>query len=154
MCNSSSRNDARVWKARRKKAEHMFAAGEGQAAIARALGVSRQCVHNWFWQWRHAGAVRDRRPLGSGRRSRLDDRQMAAVDAALRQGPLAFGFASERWTLWRVAVVIERVTGIRYHSSSVWRILRSMGWTLRLPPRSRRKKSGYVPREWVAPTEP
>ena len=27
----------------------------------------------------------------------------------------------------------------------------ALGWTLRLPPRARRKKGAYVPREWEAP---
>ena len=47
--------------------------------------------------------------------------------------------------------LLAKITGVRYHPSSVWRILRALGWTLRLPPRARRKKGAYVPREWEAP---
>src|SRR5262249_11259418 len=141
------------WKALRGKAEELFAAGENQSAVARRLGISRQCAHNWFWQWQRAGAGEHGTPARSnvGRQCKLDGGQLAAVDAALRQGTQRHGFAGERWTLWRVAELIERVTGVHYHSSSVWRILRALGWSLRLPPAQRRKSSGYICREWTAP---
>jgi transposase len=147
-----SRKESRSWQARRKKAEQMFDDGVRQAEIARTLGVSRQCVHNWYWQWQgRDGTERTSRQGGSGRRARLETEQLAAVDEALRRGPAAYGFQSERWTLWRAAVIIERVTGVHYHPSSVWRILRAMGWTLKLPPKAQRRKTGYIPRHWSAP---
>jgi transposase len=150
-----SRKESRAWRARRKKAEQMFADGVRQAEIARTLGVSRQCVHNWYWQWQgdDAGSRRSR-PGASGRRAKLVAEQLSAVDEALRRGPAAFGFQSERWTLWRCAVIIERVTGVHYHPSSVWRILRALGWTLKLPPKQQRRKKGYNPRHWCAPGKP
>ena len=141
----------------REHAERLFAAGEKQSAVARRLGVSRQCVHNWYWQWRNpkpAKPVKRKNPKrrGAGRRSKLDDGRWSGIDAALRRGPGAYGFAGQRWTLLRIATVIEKITGVYYHPSSVWRILRGLGWTLRLPPKSKWKPHRYVPREWKAPT--
>ncbi|HLJ95611.1 MAG TPA: winged helix-turn-helix domain-containing protein [Gemmataceae bacterium] len=153
MIAKTLRRGSPAWKARRSKAVRLFASGQGQSAVARTLGVSRQCAHNWYWEWRGSDgeAIRGRRRLGSGRKSKLDAKQLASVDAALRRGPRSFGFASMRWTLWRVAAVIERITGIQYHPSSVWRILRTLGWRLRLPSQSDRMGSAYVPRQWAAP---
>jgi transposase len=75
------------------------------------------------------------------------------VDAALRKGPRRSGFDSDRWTLERVVLVIERLCGIHYHPSSVWRLLRTMGWTLRLPARKEQGGRRYVPRQWTAPAK-
>jgi len=152
---SSTGRNSNSWKARRKKAEKMFSAGVRQSTVARILGISRQCIHNWFWQWQGGDSTRSRlRRSGAGRRSKLDGDKMAEVDAALRRGPRYFGFAGERWTLWRVASVIERITGVRYHPSSIWRILRTLGWTLRLPAQNGDRPRGtYVPREWTAPAK-
>jgi transposase len=58
----------------------------------------------------------------------------------LRRGPVAAGFTTTLWTLPRVAVVIERVTGIRYHPGHVWRILGRLDWTLQRP--AKRAKDG------------
>jgi transposase len=140
------------WKARRARAERLFAAGERQAEIARRLGVSRQCVHNWFRLWKGAdtNGSTGNRPAGSGRKPKLSAEQMTEVEAVLRRGPRYSGFECDRWTLWRVADAIKQVTGIRYHPSSVWRLLRSLGWTLRYPRRARKQKA-YIAREWSAP---
>src|SRR5205807_1939624 len=45
-----------VWLALRRKAQRLFAAGDRQSSIARKLGVSRQCVHNWYRHWRGVAA--------------------------------------------------------------------------------------------------
>ena len=39
------RRDSRAWRARRSNAEQLFAAGERQSAVARSLGLSRQCIY-------------------------------------------------------------------------------------------------------------
>jgi transposase len=140
------------WHARRKQAEQMFAAGERQAEIARTLGISRQCVHNWFWRWQESRGRRgESRTPRSGRRCRLTPAQLAEIDGALRRGPRAFGFARERWTLWRIASIIERISGIAYHPSSVWRLMRTIGWTLKAPPKGERRKNRSRIRQWSAP---
>jgi hypothetical protein len=44
---------------------------------------------------------------------RLSSDELYAVRCALQQPPRAHGFASDQWTLRRVALVVERATGVR-----------------------------------------
>ena len=44
---------------------------------------------------------------------RLTSDELYAVKCALQQSPQAHGFASDHWTLRRVAMVVERATGVR-----------------------------------------
>ena len=44
---------------------------------------------------------------------RLSSDELYAVKCALQQEPRAHGFASDHWTLRRVALVVERATGVR-----------------------------------------
>jgi hypothetical protein len=44
---------------------------------------------------------------------RLSSDELYAVKCALQQPPRAHGFASDSWTLRRVAMVVERATGVR-----------------------------------------
>jgi hypothetical protein len=44
---------------------------------------------------------------------RLTSDELYAVKCALQQPPQAHGFASDHWTLRRVAMVVERATGVR-----------------------------------------
>ena len=89
-----------------------------------------------------------RRP-GRARKPRLAPRQLAAVETALRRGPVAAGFSTNLWTLPRVAVVIERVTGIRYHPGHVWRILGRLDWTLQRPAKRAEERNDVAVQHWV-----
>ena len=75
--------------------------------------------------------------------------QRRRVERALGQGALAQGFDSDLWTLQRVALVIERLTGVRHHPSHVWPILRSMGWTLQRPQRRASERDEEAIARWV-----
>ena len=45
---------------------------------------------------------------------------------ALTKGARYHGFAADLWTLPRVATVVERVTGVKYHPGHMWKILGSI----------------------------
>lgn len=72
------------------------------------------------------------------------------VDEALRQGAHAHGFSTDLWTLPRVATLIERVTGVRYHPGHVWKILGAMDWTLQRPAKQARERNEEARRKWVS----
>jgi transposase len=77
-------------------------------------------------------ALRSAGPTGHA--PRLSEQQLADLRQALRQGARAHGFDTDRWTLARVATVIERVTGVAYHPGHVWRLLRRrLGYRLLRP---------------------
>ena len=111
------------------------------AAIARHLQVSRQSVSRWYAHWRRRGLGGLRGAGRAGRKPRLDRRHLQRLDAALRQGPRAYGFETDLWTLPRVATVIKRLTGVQYHPGHVWRILGAMDWTLQRPARQARERN-------------
>src|SRR5262249_12772996 len=49
-------------------------------------------------------------------------------ETILTRGPRRAGYPTELWPLARVAQVIRREFGIRYHPSQVWRLLTARGW--------------------------
>src|SRR5690348_9959475 len=61
----------------------------------------------------------------AGRKPRLDRAALARVERALLQGAPAHGFPTDLWTLPRVATVIARLTGERFHPGHVWYLLRA-----------------------------
>ncbi len=76
----------------------------------------------------------------------LDD--LTALERELLKGPRAQGFATELWTLARVAAVIERRFGIAYHPCHVWKVLRRMGWSAQKPERRAREQDEDAVRRW------
>jgi len=143
-----SRRDFAALEARRYEAARLFARGASQAAVARALGATRAAAHRWFHAWQDEGRTGLKAAGRAGRKPRLEAPQLARVEGALLKGPGAHGFAKELWTLPRVAIVIERLTHVRYHPGHVWYLLRRLGWSLQRPTRQARERDEAAIAQW------
>jgi len=65
---------------------------------------------------------------------RLSAGQFARLEAELRRGPLAHGFADDqRWTLKRIKVLIGRLFHVGYTVQGVWKLMRRHGWSCQVP---------------------
>lgn len=143
------RRDFQALEQRRLQAAKLFRAGETLAFVARALHASRQSASRWYHAWRRDGLAALRAAGRAGRKPKLNRRQLEQVERLLGQGARALGFGTDLWTLPRVAAVIERHTGVRYHPGHVWKILGAMNWSLQRPARQARERNEAAVREWV-----
>src|SRR5512132_2299587 len=94
--------------ARRLRAAELLAQGRSQAEVAETVGVSRESVRRWQARLDQGGVAALRRRRSGGRPPKLSDVQAAQVEEALLAGAQANGFATDLWTLERVAQVIQR----------------------------------------------
>src|SRR2546425_5378698 len=140
--------DFAAMEARRLQAARLFARGESQGAVAKALGVTRVSAHHWFHAWKARGRAGLKGAGRAGRKPQLEAAQLATVERALRAGPRAQGFSTDLWTLPRVAGLIARLTGVRHHPGHVWRVLRGLGWSLPRPTRQARERDEQAITEW------
>ncbi|MFH8836893.1 winged helix-turn-helix domain-containing protein [Streptomyces sp. NPDC017868] len=137
--------------ARRVRAAELFDQGCSGAEIARMLGVSDESVRRWKRVWEKNGAEALRRRPATGRPPKLDDAQVERVRAALERGAQAHGFEADLWTLERVGLVIERVTGVVLSRASVWRLLTGrLGWSLQRPERRAVERDESEIARWIA----
>ena len=144
------RRDFRRMEQRRFRAARLFKAGRKQAEVAKELRVSRQSVSRWFSRFRRGGAKRLKGAGRAGRKPKLEAKQLIRLDVELRRGAKAHGFQTSLWTLPRVALVIERLTGIKYHPGHVWRVLRRLDWSLQRPAKRARERNDEAVRQWVS----
>jgi transposase len=137
--------------AHRLQAAELFAVGVRQAEVARQLGVTRQAVRLWHarWQAGGTGALRSQGPTGPA--PRLSDAQLARVEQALLEGATANGFTGGLWTLDRIAMVIERLTGVRHHPEHVWALRRWRGAAVPHPRRLPGRRRAGLPGPLAAP---
>ena len=98
-----------------------------------ALGVTRGAVSQWLARARAGGreALRHQKPPGA--RPRLTAEQRAQIPVLLAKGAESHGFIGDVWTTARVATVIRRAFGVRYHPAHVSRLLGQIGWTQQKP---------------------
>ena len=126
-----------------------------QAAIARHLGVSRASVSRWAAAMRQRGTRGLRARPRTGRPPRLGARAWARLGRLLGRGAVAAGFETERWTLRRIAALIAREFGVRFHPRYLERPLKAHGFTAQRPAtrareRDERAIAAWPRREWVA----
>ncbi|MFV0128630.1 IS630 family transposase [Streptomyces sp. HMX112] len=137
--------------ARRVRAAELFDQGRSSAEIARMLGVSDESVRRWKRVWEEGGVDALRRRPATGRPPKLDDAQVERVRTALEQGAQAHGFEAALWTLERVGLVVERVTGVVLSRASVWRLLTGrLGWSLQRPERRAVERDESEIARWIA----
>lgn len=139
---------------RRVKAGRLLLAGKGCAEVADAVGVARQTIYTWKRLLDEGGIDALRSVPERGRPAQLDDAQLAAVRAAILQNPIEHGFGTELWTLKRVGTVIERLNGVRFGQTNVWRILGSLGFSPQKPEKRAIERNEDAVRSWKRSTWP
>jgi transposase len=144
----SARHAVNEWRRRRAWALHQE--GWTGAAIARALDVTPGAVSQWLKKVREGGtdALTVRIPPGSA--PRLSAEQRTQLPALLAYGAEAFGFLGDVWTTKRVAAVIHREFGVRYHAAHVSRLLRACGWSVQKPGFRATQRDEEAIRAWTA----
>jgi putative transposase len=134
---------------RRLAAGRLLRAGRmAQAEIAREVGVSRASVTRWKQRLAAAGFRGLRRRTPGGRASRLTAAQWRWLGGILDRGAVAAGFETERWTLRRVAAVVDRTFGVRYHFRSLGRSLRAQGFSPQQPIARARERDDALVAAW------
>lgn len=119
---------------RRREGGRLLKSGKlSQAEIARQLGVSRATVSEWAKKVKEEGIRGLRRRKAIGGVSKLTEKQKRKLKRFLDRGALACGFSTERWTLQRVAELIEREFEITYHPNYLNRLLNKLGFSQQMP---------------------
>ncbi len=127
----SSGQDIREW--RRLRAWELHEGGWRGKDIAAALKVSAGAVSGWLKRGRAGGVEALRRHPAPGPTPKLTDAQRARLPELLVKGAEAYGFLGAVWTTKRVAAVIQREFGVRYHPAHISRLLRQEGLSVQKP---------------------
>ena len=113
--------------------------------------MSRESARRWHQRWKTGGADALQSRGRTGPDPKLTDAQLPVIEQALLQGAMAAGFANDLWTLDRIAVVIQGLTGVALSNPSVWRLLRHrLGWTVQRPEGQAKERDEQAIQHWVA----
>ena len=128
----SKRRDYELMEERRLQGAQLLKEGVSQAEVARQLDVRRQSVHEWAKVMAEQGEKGLAR-VPTGRKPRLNAVQLTQLAEHLQSGPQAHGYSTALWTTERIAKLIHRQFGVRYHRDHVGRLLGQMGWSCQRP---------------------
>ena len=142
------KGSAQELEVRRRIAAKLLDEEKGIREVARLVGASPSAVHGWKQALDQGGPAALKAKPHPGRPPGLTLEQKRELEQILRAGPLAAGFPTDLWSLARIAQVIERHFGVRYHPGHVWKILRAMNWSPQKPERRARERDEEAIRRW------
>ena len=137
----------------RLEAVERFGQRASSAEVAAELRVSERSVRRWRRAWLAGGAA-GLASRGQAARCRLDEAQLAALDAVLDAGPLAAGYQDQRWTLARIRDLVARRFGVAYTIPGVWYLLRRRGWSCQMGARRAIERDDGAIEVWKKETWP
>ena len=137
-----------AWEWRRQRAWELAQQGWWQKDIAAALGVSCAAVCQWLKRAREGGEAALRTRPRPGSPPKLTAAQKAQIPHLLAQGAEAHGYRGDVWTARRVADLIQRTFGVRYHPDYVGQLLRQAGWSRQQPHRRPTQRDERAIQRW------
>jgi len=140
---------------RRRRAIALLRAGKTYRSVARTLKASLSSVVRWYQAYRQEGLRALRARPSPGRPSRLSEPHKERLRRLLVAGALQAGYATDLWTLQRIAKLIERQFGVRYTTVGVWKLLRvGLDWSWQKPQRRATQRDEAAIERWKRQTWP
>lgn len=140
---------AQVLEYRRHQALELLDEGRSLHEVARLLTCAPSSVMRWRDARDAGGDDALRVKTASGRPPKLTEKQKRTLEKILLKGPIAAGYRTDLWTTARVAEVIERKFGVRYHRDHIGRLLGHMGWSHQKPERRASQRDEARIADWV-----
>jgi len=131
------------------RAISLYQEGLQPVEIARRVRVDRRSVRRWKAAFLKSGQEAIRAKPLPGRPAKLNQAAKQVLEALLLRGARAVGYATDLWTCPRVAQVIQKTCGVRYHVDHIGRLLRSLGWTPQKPQRRAIERDEAAIQRWV-----
>jgi transposase len=133
---------------RRKRALALLDAGHSLNEVGRRIRCNASSVMRWRDTRQRGGAQALAVRFSPGRPWKLDQAQRKQLVRLLLRGPLAQGYRTNLWTTVRIAEVVEREFGIRYHRAHVGRLMHSLKWTPQKPERRALERDEEKIKRW------
>jgi transposase len=140
---------AQVLEYRRHRALELLDEGRSLNEVAKLLDCAPSSVMRWRNARESGGNDALKVKTASGRPPKLTEKQRRSLEKILLKGPLAAGYRTDLWTTARVAEVIERKFGVRYHRDHIGRLLGQMGWSHQKPERRASQRDEDKIADWV-----
>jgi transposase len=133
---------------RRRRAMGLLDKGMSQAEVARQVGCDPSSISRWRTSRERGGDAALEATRAGGRPPKLTARQKEELVQCLLEGPMAHGYRTDLWTTKRVAQLVERKFGVRYHPDHVGRLLHSFGWSHQKPERRALQRDEQAIEQW------
>lgn len=122
--------------------------GKSIAETARLVDASISSVKRWKRAVQQGGSDALTAKPHPGPAPKLTGPQKARLVQVLLRGPRASGYPTELWTCRRVAEVVQRRFGVKYHPDHLGRLLHTLGFSPQKPVQRARERDEDAILHW------
>jgi len=123
--------------------------GKSQTSIAELLDCGQSWVSRVLKRHAEQGEAGLKVRVPAQRRpSRLTKEQLGHLSEMLLRGALAHGFETDNWTRERMAELVLKHFGVRYHPAHMSNLMRKIGFTVQKPKAKSYRKDEQSVRKW------
>ena len=133
---------------RRCLAAQHLAEGSSPAAVARMVKASPSSVKRWKDLLARGGTDALKAKPHPGHKPRMNRSQKKQLLRILLRGPVDAGYPNDLWTCARVAEVLEKRLGVKYHRDYVGTLLHGLGWSCQKPEQRARESDPEAIERW------
>ncbi len=120
---------------RRRRALAFLDEGLSLHEVARIIECNASSVMRWRDARQKKGDEAFTVHFSPGRPPKLSAARKRKLEKLLLKGAVAHGFSTSLWTTARIANVIEKEFGVRYHPDHIGRLMSWLGWSHQKPER-------------------
>jgi transposase len=132
---SRPKGSADLLEDRRKRALALLDRGLSLHEVGRRIGCAAVSVMRWRDSRRRGGEQALKVHFSPGRPWKLNPAERKRLVRLLLKGSLAYGYRTNLWTTARIAELVEREFGVRYHRDHIGRLMHGLGWSAQKPER-------------------
>lgn len=133
---------------RRRRALKLLDEGRSLNEVAGIIDCAASSVMRWRNARKEGGDRALKVKSSPGRPPKLSPDQRQELVRLLLRGAMAHGYRTELWTTARIAEVIERHFGVRYHRDHVGRLMHSLKWSHQKPTRRATERNEEEIERW------
>jgi len=148
MVSSAHKVDREALAERRKQGIRWHRKGKSQYWIAKHMGVSFEAVRKWVDAYEAKGMKGLESKGHPGPQAELGEKDHKKIRAAILKGPRAEGYATDLWTLERIAQLIKRIGKVSYHPGHVWKVVIALGFSCQKPERRAKERDEEAIKNW------
>ena len=130
---SRPKGSAEVIADRRRRALSLLDQDLSLNEVARRIGCQPCSVMRWRDMRRRRGQRVFEVCFSPGRPPKLTLEQRRRLIKLLLKGSTAHGYRTQLWTCARIAELIRKEFGVRYHRDHIGRLMRGLGWSSQKP---------------------
>jgi transposase len=140
--------DHKALERRRLAAGKLFGKGVSQYKAAKHFKVSTAATNQWHKAWRAKGEEGLLSQGNPGFSSVYTEEKKKSLRSLILAGPKKCGYATDFWTVGRIAATARAKLGVRLQTTQTWRTVISLGFSCQKPERRAKERNERAIKEW------